>query len=102
MPQDTLSLIPHGPQAKTCNANHRNSFLSEHIAVTKINDNHFENRKQTNLKLLYFTNFLAFFAKKISINEYSLICKLAILRILLRNGKAMFKLLFGITFINIC
>ena len=49
-------------------------FLSEHISLTKLNNNHFkeirnnfpkysENRKQTNLKLLYFPIFLWIFAK---------------------------------------
>ena len=48
--------------------------LSEHISLTEINDNHFkeirgsflkysENRKQTNLKLLYFKMFDGFLPK---------------------------------------
>ena len=51
------------------------SFLIEHISLNKINNNHFEeirdsfpkyfeNRKQANLKLLYFQIFLWIFAKK--------------------------------------
>ena len=64
---DIRYIDPHGPQTKTCSANYL-SCLSEHISLTKINNNHFkeirdsfpkylENRKKTNLKLLHFPNF---------------------------------------------
>ena len=57
----------------------------KHISLNKINNNHFveirgsfpkylENRKQTNLKLLYFPIFDGFLPKT-SNNEYSRICK---------------------------
>ena len=57
------------------------SFLIEHISLNKKNNNHFEeirdsflkyfeNRKQTNLKLLYFPIFDGFLSKT-SNNEYS-------------------------------
>ena len=88
------------------------SFLIERISLNKINNNHFEeirdsfakyfeNRKQTNLKLLYFPIFDGFLPKT-SNNEYSFICKGDNLCILFINSKAMFKRFFGTTFINLC
>ena len=87
------------------------SVLIEHISLNKINNHgkeirdsfpkYFENRKQTNLKLLHFP-ILDGFLPKTSDNEYSWICKWDNFHILFINSKAMFKRFFGTIFIKLC
>ena len=100
---------PHGPRLRLVVLT-SSVCLSEHISLTKIINNqfkeirdsfpkYFENRIKKNLKLLYFPIFYGFLPK-ISVDEYSWICKWANLHILLISSEAMLKLFFGTTVFN--
>ena len=59
---DIRCIDPHGPQTKTCGANYL-SFLGEHISLTKINNNHFKDIRDSFSK--HFENILKMKNKQI-------------------------------------